>query len=155
MSHALLQAWEKTLRRRGGDRAVVQAADGASVTFRELDARASAWLAARCPTAQLQGRAVVFAARTASAGWKSSSACSRPARSWCRSMPPSRRWRSGGSPSSLRAGCWWDGTQLEALPDARRYRDPAVCLIKLTSGTTGQPRALVFTAGQLLADGGR
>jgi acyl-coenzyme A synthetase/AMP-(fatty) acid ligase len=38
------------------------------------------------------------------------------------------------------------------LPRARRYRDPAVCLIKLTSGTTGQPRPLVFTAEQLLAD---
>ena len=45
MSHALLQAWEKTLRLRGDDRAVVQAADGATVTFRELDARAAAWLA--------------------------------------------------------------------------------------------------------------
>jgi acyl-CoA synthetase (AMP-forming)/AMP-acid ligase II len=30
---------------------------------------------------------------------------------------------------------------------------PAGDLIKLTSGTTGEPRALLFTAGQLLADG--
>ena len=49
MSHALLQAWEKTLRLRGGDRAVVQAADGVPVPFRELDERASAWLGAHAP----------------------------------------------------------------------------------------------------------
>ena len=59
MSHALLQAWEKTLRRRGGDRAVVQATDGQAVTFRELDARAAAWLAAHASTpVTLSGRAV-------------------------------------------------------------------------------------------------
>src|SRR4029079_11036810 len=34
----------------------------------------------------------------------------------------------------------------------KRFRDPSICLIKLTSGTTGKPRALVFTAKQLLAD---
>lgn len=39
------------------------------------------------------------------------------------------------------------------LVRAKRFRDPAICLIKLTSGTTGRPRALAFTAAQLLADG--
>ena len=53
---------------------------------------------------------------------------------------------------SLRAGFWWTGSRLEALAGAMRRRDPEACLIKLTSGTTGQPRALMFTAGQLLAD---
>ena len=47
MSHALIAAWEKTLRRGGDRRAVVQAADGQAATFRELDARATAWLVSR------------------------------------------------------------------------------------------------------------
>ncbi len=151
MSHALLQAWEKILRRCGGDRAVVQAGDGSTVTFRELDARATAWLAVWAP-AELRGRAVVFSAAN-SIGWLEiflgllkAGAVVVPLDA---AEPPVAQRRLA---ASLRAGFWWDGAKLEALPDAKRYRDPAVCLIKLTSGTTGQPRPLVFTAGQMLTD---
>ncbi len=154
MSHALLQAWAKTLRRRGDDRAVVQAADGSAVTFRELDARATSWLAAHAPAPDaLQGRAVVFAAANG-IGWLEiflgllkAGAVVVPLDA---AEPPVAQQRLA---QSVRAGFWWDGTKLKALPGARRHRDPAVCLIKVTSGTTGQPRPLVFTAGQLLADG--
>src|SRR5690606_14260865 len=140
--------------------AVGQAADGAAVTFRELDGRALAWVekVTGSPAAgvsrlqELRGRAVGFA------------------------MPNSIAWLEiflgllkvgavavpldAGEPTgsqrqlavSLRAGFHWDGSSLTALPGARRYRDPAVCLIKVTSGSTGRPRALVFTADQMLAD---
>jgi acyl-coenzyme A synthetase/AMP-(fatty) acid ligase len=154
MSHALLRAWERTLVRCGGDRAVVQAEDGASVTFRELDARAAAWLTMHAPDpAALDGRAVVFAMAN-SIGWLEmflgllkAGAVLVPLDA---AEPPMAQQRFA---ASLRARCWWDGTKLEAVAGNRRFRDPAVCLIKLTSGTTAQPRALVFTAGQLLADG--
>ena len=154
MSHALLSAWEKTRRRRGHDRAVVQAADGTTVTFRELAARAAAWRAAHVPDpAQLSGRAVVFAAANGP-GWLeiflgllSAGAVVVPLDA-AEPAPAQRRLAAG-----LRAGFWWDGKKLSALAGARRYRDPETCLVKLTSGSTGQPRALVFTAGQLLADG--
>ncbi len=154
MSHALLQAWEKTLRQRGGDRAVGQAVDGVAVTFRELDARASAWLRTHAPDpAQLKGRAVVFAAANG-IGWLEmflgllkAGAIAVPLDA---AEPPVVQRRLA---AVLRAGCWWDGAKLETLAGAKRYRDPTLCLIKLTSGTTGQPRTLVFTAGQLLADG--
>jgi acyl-coenzyme A synthetase/AMP-(fatty) acid ligase len=53
----------------------------------------------------------------------------------------------------LRAAFRWDGAQLQPLARARRFRNPAIGLIKLTSGSTGQPRALVFTDAQMLADG--
>lgn len=154
MSHVLLQAWEKTLRRRGGDRAVVQAADGSAVTFRELDARATAWLAAHGPAPDtLQGRAVVFAVANG-IGWLEmflgllkAGAVVVPLDA---AEPPVAQQRLA---LSLRAAFWWDGTKFKALAGTKRYRDPAVCFIKVTSGTTGQPRPLVFTAGQLLADG--
>jgi len=154
MSHALLQAWGKTLRRRGGDRAVVQAVDGRSVTFRGLDARASAWLRAHAPDpTQLTGRAVVFAAANG-IGWLEiflgllkAGAVAVPLDA---AEPPVAQRQIA---ASLRAAFWWDGAKLQALAGARRYRDPTLCLIKLTSGTTGQPRALVFTAAQMLADG--
>jgi acyl-CoA synthetase (AMP-forming)/AMP-acid ligase II len=154
MSHALLTAWTRTLRRHGPARAIVQADNGATVTFRELDARADAWLRTHLPDADmLKGRAVVFAAPNSIAwfeiflGLLKAGAVVVPLDA---AEPPAAQRRLA---TSLRAGFWWDGTKLEALMGTRRYRDPQVCLIKLTSGTTGQPRDLLFTAGQLLADG--
>lgn len=154
MNPTLLEAWEKTVRRHGGVRAVVQASSSESLTFRELDARATTWLTIHAPEpARLKGRAVVFAAANG-IGWfqiflglLKTGAVVVPLDP---AEPPLAQRQLA---VSLRAGFWWDGTALAALPGAKRYRDPAVCLIKLTSGTTGQPRPLVFTAGQLLADG--
>jgi long-chain acyl-CoA synthetase len=154
VSPALRQAWEKTLRRHGGERAVVQAADGVTVTFRELDARATAWLGTHGPEpGALQGRAVVFSAANG-IGWLEiflgllkAGAVAVPLDA-AEPLPAQRRLAA-----ALRAGCLWNGVKLEGAAGARHYRDPAVCFIKLTSGSTGQPRPLVFTAGQLLADG--
>jgi acyl-CoA synthetase (AMP-forming)/AMP-acid ligase II len=156
MSHALLQAWARTVRLHGGERAVVQAANGAAATFRELDARADAWLARHAAgrsRGELPGRAVVFAAPNG-LGWLEiflgllkAGAVVVPLDA---AEPPLAQQRQA---AGMRAGFWWDGTGLVALPRARRHRDPAVCLVKLTSGTTGSPRALAFTARQLLADG--
>lgn len=164
MSRALLAAWARTLRRRAGDRAVVQAVDGTTATFRELDARAAAWCAAHAgsdpaaesprlqPATGLEGRAVVFAVANGLdwleifLGLLKAGAVAVPLDA---AEPPAAQRRLA---ITLRAAAWWDGTRLAPLPDARRYRDPSVCLLKLTSGTTGKPRALVFTAAQLLAD---
>ncbi len=154
MNSTLLQAWARTLRRHGTARAVVQADNGATVTFRELDTRAAAWLRTHIPDpARLRGRAVLFATAN-SIGWLEiflgllkAGAVVVPLDA---AEPPAAQRRFA---TLLRAGFWWNGTKLEALAGARRYRDPAVCLLKLTSGTTGQPRALAFTADQLLADG--
>lgn len=153
MSHAVLQAWARTLRRHGAKRAVVEP-DGATATFHDLDARASAWLAAHAPDpTQMRGRAVVFAAPNG-IGWLEiflgllkAGAVVVPLDA---AEPPAAQRQLA---RSLRAGFWWDGSKLQSLPHAKRHRDPAICLIKLTSGTTGRPRTLFFTAGQLLADG--
>jgi acyl-CoA synthetase (AMP-forming)/AMP-acid ligase II len=154
MSHTLLRAWKKTVRRHGGRRAVVQAADGATCTFRELDARAKAWLERHAPDpGPLKGRAVIFAVANG-IGWLEiflgllkAGAVVVPVDAAEPALAQQQLARS------LRAGFIWQRDGLAALPKARRYRDASACLIKLTSGTTGQPRALVFTAGQLLADG--
>lgn len=153
MSNALLKAWRKTLRHRGDDRAVAQAADGASVTFRELDARAATWLTQHAPPNRLlAGRAVVFAVPNGIQwleiflGLLRAGAVAVPLDA---TEPIASQVRIA---AALRAGFRWNGQQLVALDGAKSFRDPAVCLIKLTSGTTGQPRPLVFTANQVLAD---
>lgn len=153
MSHALIAAWEKTLRHSSARRAVVQAIDGTRVTFRELDGRATAWLAANAPLPDgLRGRAVVFAAANC-IGWLEiflgllrAGALPVPLDA-AEPLAAQRRLAE-----AVRASYWWNGGNLVPLPGAKRWRDPALCLIKLTSGTTGQPQPLVFTATQLLAD---
>jgi len=154
MNSALLQAWERIVRRQGAKRAVVQATDGATATFEELDARATAWCRRHVPnSARLAGRVVVFAAPNG-IGWLEiflgllkAGAVAAPLDA---AEPPLAQRRLA---QALRAGAWWDGTRLEELPGARRHRDPAICLLKLTSGSSGTPRALGFTGQQLLADG--
>jgi long-chain acyl-CoA synthetase len=154
MSTALLHAWDQTVRRRDDARAIVQASDGATVTFRELDARGTAWLARHAPEpAMLAGRAVVFSTLNG-IGWFEiflgllrAGAIAVP----LDAAEPVASQRQLGQ--SLRAGFHWDGSRLVPLAGAKRYRDHALCLIKLTSGTTGRPHALTFTASQLLADG--
>jgi len=54
---------------------------------------------------------------------------------------------------SIGASFLWQGGRLEKLPGRRRSRDRGPRLLKLTSGTTGAPRALPFTDARLLADG--
>ena len=139
--------------RYGDQRAVVQACDGTVLTFRELDARAAAWRERHVPEpAALRGRAVVFAVANG-LGWLEiflgllkAGAVVVPLDA--AEPPPAQRSLA----LALRAAGWWDGGKLELFPVAKRYRDPAICLLKVTSGTTGRPRALAFTAGQLLAD---
>ncbi|MDO8541460.1 MAG: class I adenylate-forming enzyme family protein [Opitutaceae bacterium] len=148
---ALLHAWERTLARIGDRRAIVTAATGVVSTFGELDARAAAWRAAH--PAVSRGDVVVFALPNG-IGWFEvflgllrAGAVALPLDP---GEPPDAQRRIA---ESVRAAFWWDGTRLTELPHPRRFREREICLIKLTSGTTGRPRPLVFTGAQMLADG--
>ncbi len=150
---ALLQAWRKTLHEHGLARAVTEASTGRSLTFRELDAAAEAWVAAQGGNRTiLARRAVVFAVPNGAAwleiflGLLKVEAVAVPLDA---SEPVTAQRRFA---EELRAGFVWNGTELISLPGARRYRDPTLCLLKLTSGSTGRPRALAFTGAQMLAD---
>ena len=150
---ALLQAWERTLRRRAEHRALVQAADGQMCTFRELDAWSAAWLAtqAREP-ARLAGRMVVFALPNGLAWFEVFLGLMRAGAIAVPLDPGEPAAAQRKIAETLRAAFWWDGERLVELPNARRFRARELCFVKLTSGTTGVPRPLFFSAGQLLAD---
>jgi long-chain acyl-CoA synthetase len=152
-SGALYRAWLATVKRERDRVAIVEAATGACCTFAELDVRANEWAARHLssPT-KWRGRAVLF------------------------SLPNGIRWfevflglvRAGAvavpldasepevaqreHAKALRAVGWWAGDRLHAFEGARRFRAD-VAFIKLTSGSAGQPRPLVFTGAQVLADG--
>ena len=145
----LLQAWDRTLRRCGEARAIVEAATERAATFRALACGAAGF--AFDPRA-MAGRAVVFALPNG-IRWLELFIALRRAGAVAVPLdpaePPAAQQRIA---EALRAGFWWSGEKLVALERARRFREPTTCLIKLTSGTTGEPRPLVFTDAQMLAD---
>lgn len=149
--NSLLTAWIRTTRRDGARRALI-GADETGWRFADLAARAQHWRAAHAPGDALRGRAVVFAVPNGREwfdlflGVLAAGGVAVPL------DPTEPVTAQRGLAAALRAGCWWDGRSLVPLPRARRFSDPEVCLIKLTSGSTGQPRPLVFTAAQMLAD---
>ncbi|HEY5552947.1 MAG TPA: AMP-binding protein, partial [Opitutaceae bacterium] len=153
MRNDLLAAWHATVRKFGPRCAIVQASDGGSVTFDELDRRSREWVErhARDPAA-FAGRAVVFALPNGISwlevflGLMRAGAVAVPVES---AEPVASRRELA---RSLRAGFLWEDGRLTPLASPRRFRGPGTCFIKLTSGSTGQPRPLVFTARQLLAD---
>lgn len=153
MADTLLQAWHKTVRRYGARRAIVEASTGAAATFAELEARARAWrLAAGAEADALRGRPVVFSAPNG-IGWFEIFLGLRQAGAVVVPLDPGEPpAQQHAIAQALRCAAWWDGQRLQPLANARRFRAADVALIKLTSGSTGAPKPLVFSAQQLLAD---
>lgn len=147
----LLEAWSRTLRRGRHAPAVIDAATGQIWTRRELDERAAAWAAEH--GGFLARRLVLFAEpngprwlqvflglRKAGAVPAAVEAAEpeEAQRSQAAAIGAAFRWSAGGLEATGAAGL---------VPrDGRGY-------LKLTSGSTGAPRALAFTDTQLLADG--
>lgn len=153
MSAGLLHAWDRVCRRRASDTAVVETAGGSSCTFRELDERANAWCARHARGfARRPGTVAVFAVPNGIAWLEQFLGLVKaglvPAALDASEPAGSQREIA----RSIRAGAWWNGTGLELLPRPRRFRLADACLVKLTSGTTGRPRPLLFTDAQMIAD---
>lgn len=150
---ALLAAWETTARRYADAVAVRDASSGTAVTFAELARRGRAWSACH-GAAALSGRAVVFAVPNG-APWFEVFLGLQQTRAVAVPLDPGEPADTVGAiAQALRAAAWWDGTQLCPLArSARLDRGVAPVLAKLTSGSTGAPRPLSFTARQMLADG--
>ena len=147
----LLASWQRTLRRGPNAPALIDAATGRIWTRRELDESAGAWAGAH--GGFLADRLVLFSepngfewlrvllglvmscaiADSMEAGEQVVALRSR-----AEAIGSSFRWAGGGlEPTGL----------TRIFPrDGRRY-------VKLTSGSTGAPRPLVFTDAELIADG--
>lgn len=151
--HPELQAcWRRVLAVRSGAVAVVDAATGRSWTFGEIDARADAWLAQHPPTQGGVGQ-VWCLALADRAAWLAvflaaikTGAVVLPVES---DAPHLLRQRALGAGASLLVA----EVGVEALAGGARHEN--CLLIKLTSGTTGEPQPLPFTAAEMLADGGQ
>lgn len=149
----LLDLWRDTVARDPAARAVIDGATGRTWSRAELAASGEAWVSRWAAGNPLAGRRVLMAEPNGP-GWFAvflgllqSGAVPIPADA----TEPLDNLRAIAGP--LRAAALWHGGTLHSLaarPPARR-RDLA--LIKLTSGSTGVPRARVFTHAQMIADG--
>jgi long-chain acyl-CoA synthetase len=151
MSATLLAAWERTVQAGPTAIALIDAGTLRQWHRAELESEAEAWFAAHGAMADRQR--VAFADANG-AGWLrvflgllKSNATAVP-------LDP-------GEPVEAQrilaqncgATLLWSGGALEALAPRARARRDGSRLVKLTSGSTGVPRALRFTDEQMLADG--
>lgn len=151
MSASLLESWQRTLAAAPDAVALIDATDGRCWTRAELDTAALEWH--RAQGAVLTRHTVAFAEPNGPAwltvflGLLKSRSVALPLDS---GEPPAAHRQLS---AALRLHSLWTGGQLEPITAAARpARDDRV-LVKLTSGSTGAPRALAFTSAEMLADG--
>jgi acyl-coenzyme A synthetase/AMP-(fatty) acid ligase len=151
MPTTLYSRWQKLVRAAPQATAVIEAAGEKVFSRAEIAARAEAWRAAR--TEPLAGQRVVFALPNGAAWFEVFlglvQAGAVPAAVDTTEPPAVQRELARAVGATWR---WSDG-RLEKVSAPRRTRRHDICLLKITSGSTGAPRALPFTHGQILADG--
>jgi len=144
--------WQATVRQAPAAPAVIDGETGRVWTREELDAAAASWRA-QLPPDSVMDRRFVLMAEPNGARWfqvflglLSAGAIPVPADS---TEPAPTLMETGRA-----VGCaWiWHGGRLEVV-SPRRPEQRELCLVKLTSGSTGAPRARRFTLAQMLGDG--
>lgn len=157
MNRTLPQAWRDTVRRHSSNVALIEAATGNQFTFQQIEDRANAWAQEHGPSlARSTGGCVLFSESNGirwfdlTLGLLKLGAIPVPLDS---AEPVESQKRLA---AALRATARWDGNQLAPVElnnrRPRRYRELEDCLIKLTSGSTGAPRPLLFSHAQVIAD---
>ncbi len=148
----ILELWQNTVARRGDQPAIIEAAGGRAVTFAQLDAAAEAWRRRHVPGGEVRRQVILLAERngpgwfTAFLGLLRAGAVIVPVDP---AEPVAAQERMG---RQLGAAGRWNGASWQGLGGGRRFATPDPCLVKLTSGSTGTPRALVFKAAEMVAD---
>ncbi len=145
--------WNATVARAPEALALIDGGTGRRWTRAELAREAGQWCAEVAANADLAGRRVVLVEPNGIGWWRAFlgllEAGAVPA-ALDGSEPPERQAAIAqeiGAAFICRSG------QLERMALSRSPRRRRECLVKLTSGSTGGPKAIAFTHGQMLADG--
>jgi len=150
-ARTLLDAWIRTVRSAPGAPALTDAGSGRVWSRRELDALADAWRADH--GAAVAGQTVVFAEPNGAA-WLRLFLGLLKSGAVAAALDPGEPLLSRRALSSaIRAQFLWQAGVLETFAPRRRPHADGRRLLKLTSGSTGAPRALAFGDAQILADG--
>lgn len=165
----LTERWNRVLRERGGHTAVTDCARGKTDTFAAIESQALAIEQELRPLllrAQTQAPPVVALSLPNGARWLAAYLAIHRCQGVIAPLDPGT---AGEVPQALRnavAKIDANGTAPLVSPALRHHGDSAACairpqpplpsathLIKLTSGSTGQPQALRFTEANMVADG--
>ncbi len=152
-STSLWHTWEQTAAAAPSEAAVIQARDGTVHSRQTLTAAASV-LTDRVPPALASGQVAAFAEGNGSRWLAMFLALQKLG---VVAMPldaslPSGQW----APAAAQLGAHWlwlPDSSWEPLPTTAPRLAGDFCLVKTTSGTSGQPRPLAFTSDNMLADG--
>ncbi|MEO6246458.1 MAG: class I adenylate-forming enzyme family protein [Opitutaceae bacterium] len=152
MSATLLGAWEKTLRGAPDAIALIDAGSGKRFTRAQLDAAGQAWQSAH--GSDLRGRTVILVEPNGPEWWRVFLGLLKSGAVIVPLDPGEPLTVQQATAERLRAAGWWNAGRWHASEgsSSRRARDGRR-IVKLTSGSTGVPRALSFTDAQMLADG--
>lgn len=153
MADLLAKTWRETVAAAPDAVALIDAGPGTAWTRRALDDAAAAWRANLPPGAALEGRRVVLVEPNGPGWWRAflglirAGAIPAPLDA---TEPPEQQLAVA---RAIGAAWIWRPAGLEFVARRPRERRRELGLFKLTSGSTGAPRALGFTDAQMLADG--
>ena len=151
MSATLLAAWRDTVQANPAAIALIDAGTGREWRRGELDALAAAWCAGH--GAGVAGQTVIFAEGNGS-DWLRVFIGLLKANAVVVALDPGEPPAAQrATAAAIRAPWLWSAGQLHTLAPRRAPARDGRRLLKLTSGSTGVPRALAFTDAQMLADG--
>lgn len=153
MAVDLTAVWMATLRRKPDALAVVDRVAGNTWTRSQIEEAASSWLIGAAGSHQLKRKRVLFSEKNGP-GWISkflgllkAGAVPIPVDGGETSERLCETAQAVGASSICRDGV------LHLVDSGRAVRARDVCLIKLTSGSTGTPNALTFSHAHMIADG--
>jgi acyl-CoA synthetase (AMP-forming)/AMP-acid ligase II len=155
MVTSLAKSWEKTVRTAPDAVALIAAESGRTWTRAELAETANAWRAGLPEDVrrELSGRRVGWALPNGVEWWTiflgviAEGAVAVPMDA---NEPVERQ---AALARKIGAAWWWREGRMERVGGRRARRKADEALVKLTSGSTGEPKALAFTAAQMIADG--
>jgi len=153
MPETLTSLWRRTVRRAPGALAVAESSGARRWSREELEAAAGSWVHGAAPASDLRGRLIVLAEPNGFEwlrvflGIVSAGAIAAPV------DPAEPKDAREAVARSIGASWIWEGGRLRLIRRRRPSRRRDLCLLKVTSGSTGSPKAYPFSHAQMIADG--
>jgi acyl-CoA synthetase (AMP-forming)/AMP-acid ligase II len=153
MSENLSSLWLENVLQRPDATAVIEGEGGRVWSRANLQAAADRWFHA-IPTDVSLARRRVALAEPNGPGWLAAFIGLLRAGAIVVPLDPAEPAEARAATALAAGANWiWEAGQLRQLASHPPARRTDYCLIKLTSGSTGTPRALVFSHVQMIADG--